>query len=218
MAPRPAASVASRSSRRSSAPPIAPRSATTTTRTRASSTPSRPPTSRSAGPEDAREQLEEDLDELVAEKKITAEERENAEIKEVKEGTVIIRAEQPDDIPEGQKSDEWFVLADNVALRGTDIKNPEQNFDQGAGGSGQPIVTFEFTDRGRDVWKDVTRGIAQRGQSQQLPGTSPDAAAQHFAIVLDDELISVPFIDFVQNPNGIDGGQGSQIEGGFTIQ
>jgi SecD/SecF fusion protein len=171
-----------------------------------------------AGPEESREELGEDLEQLVQDREVTAQERADAEVKEVKEGTVIVRAEQPDNVPDAQKSDQWYVLADNVALRGTDIKNPEQNFDQGAGGSGQPIVTFDFTDRGRATWERVTREIAQRGQSQQLPGTPPEAAAQHFAIVLDNELISVPFIDFVQNPNGIDGANGSQIEGGFTIE
>jgi SecD/SecF fusion protein len=170
-----------------------------------------------AGPEDDRESLDEALAQAVEDRRITAQEREDAEVREVKPGTVIVRAEQPDDIPDDQKSDQWYVLADNVALRGTDIKNPEQNFDQGPGGSGQPIVTFDFTDRGRRIWRDVTRDIAQRGQSQQLPGSDAQSAAQHFAVVLDDELITVPFIDFVQNPNGIDGGQGSQIEGGFTI-
>jgi SecD/SecF fusion protein len=165
-----------------------------------------------AGPEDTREEIQEDIAELPAD------ERGRAEIREIKAGTVIVRAEQPDDIPEDQKGDEWYVLADNVALRGTDVKNPEQNFDQGAGGSGQPIVTFEFTDRGRDIWRDVTERIAQRGQSLQLPGTDAQSVAQHFAVVLDDELITTPFIDFVQNPNGIDGSNGSQIEGGFTIE
>jgi len=36
--------------------------------------------------------------------------------------------------------------------------------------------------------------------------------------VLDNELVSTPFIDFQQNPEGIDARNGSQIEGGFTIQ
>ena len=36
--------------------------------------------------------------------------------------------------------------------------------------------------------------------------------------MLDNELVSTPFIDFQQNPEGIDGRNGSQIEGGFTIQ
>src|SRR5262249_29997765 len=108
----------------------------------------------------------------------------------------------------------------DVALRGTDIKNPEQNFDNGAGGSGQPIVTFDFTGNGRKIWQETTRKIAQRGQEALNPalGITPDLARQHFAIVLDNRLVSVPYIDFQQNPDGIDARNGSQIEGGFTIQ
>jgi len=162
-----------------------------------------------AGPEETREDLQKDVDELPADER-------NAKVYEVKEGTVIIRAEQRDNLKENQKSDRWYVLADNVALRGTDIKNPEQNYDNGPGGTGQPIVTFDFTDQGRKTWKEITREIARRGASQSFG--NPQAAAQHFAIVLDNELISVPYIDFVQNPNGIDASNGSQITGGFTIE
>ena len=82
------------------------------------------------------------------------------------------RREKPDKAPKGTP-DTYFVLNDNPALTGTDIKNPEQNFDQGAGGTGAPIVTFEFTDKGRKKWENVTREIAQRGQAQQVPGQSP---------------------------------------------
>ncbi|MDQ3849891.1 MAG: protein translocase subunit SecD [Actinomycetota bacterium] len=141
-----------------------------------------------------------------------------ATVYEVKPDTVIVRAEQPDNRRSDRKSDQWYVLKDDVALRGTDIKNPEQNFDQGAGGSGQPIVTFDFTDRGRRIWQDVTRRIAQRGAASLFPGSDPSTAAQHFAIVLDNELVSVPYIDFRQNPDGIDARNGSQIEGGFKIK
>ncbi|MBJ7520745.1 MAG: protein translocase subunit SecD [Solirubrobacteraceae bacterium] len=141
-------------------------------------------------------------------------------VAEVKPGTTIVRQETAEGQAEAQDPNnaQWFVLRDRVALKGTDIKNPEQQFDQGAGGSGQPIVTFEFTDEGRDTWEEVTRGIAQRGLESFAPGSDPQTAAQHFAIVLDNELISVPFIDFQQNPDGIDGRNGSQIEGGFTIE
>ncbi len=128
-------------------------------------------------------------------------------------GTVLLRAEQDPKIQ--RKTDRFYAIADNVALRGSDIKNPEQNFDQQ---TNQPIVTFDFTSEGRRTWERVTREIAQRGQAQQLPGTDPQQAAQHFAIVLDYELISVPFIDYTQNPNGIDAANGSQIEGGFTLE
>ena len=69
-----------------------------------------------------------------------------------------------------------------------------------------------------DIWKDVTREIAQRGQSQQLPGTPPDAAPSTSRSCSTTSSSRSPFIDFVQNPNGIDGANGSQIEGGFTIE
>ncbi len=140
-------------------------------------------------------------------------------VSEVKPGTVIVQAETPKGQaePKDPNNAQYYVLRDRVALKGTDIKNPEQQFDQGAGGSGQPIVTFDFTDKGRKTWQDVTREISQRGLENFAPGSNPQAAAQHFAIVLDNKLISVPFIDFQQNPDGIDGRNGSQIEGGFTI-
>jgi SecD/SecF fusion protein len=144
--------------------------------------------------------------------------RKQAKIYEVKPDTVIVRAEQPDTAK--VKSDAWYVLKDDVALKGQEIKNPQQNFDRGTGGSGQPIVTFDFTKKGRQIWQDVTRRISQRGSESVgiLPGQSPDTANQHFAIVLDDELVSTPQIDFRKLPDGIDGRNGAQIEGGFTIK
>ena len=45
---------------------------------------------------------------------------------------------------------------------------------------------------GAKKWQEVTREIAQRGQQQFLPGQDVLEAVQHFAIVLDDELISAP--------------------------
>ena len=46
--------------------------------------------------------------------------------------------------------DQWWVLKDNPVLSGNDIKNPEQNFENGTGGA--PIVTMEFTDQGREAF------------------------------------------------------------------
>jgi hypothetical protein len=144
--------------------------------------------------------------------------RVTAKVYEVKQGTVIIRAEQPD--AAAKKSDQWYVLRDQVALTGAEIRNPEQQIDQVPGGSDQPIVTFDFTSKGRKIWRTLTRRIAERGSESVglLPGQDPSSANQHFAIVLDDELVSTPFIDFRQNPDGIDGRTGSQISGGFTIK
>jgi SecD/SecF fusion protein len=161
-----------------------------------------------AGPAETRK----DLDQEVQNKRIKT--AATQQVLEVKQGNIVVRAEGPD---EKTKSNRYYVMLDRPALSGTDIKNPEQQFDQGTGGSGQPIVTFDFTDRGRRIWQQTTRGIAQRGQDNFIPGQDPQSAYQHFAIVLDNELISTPFIDFQQNPDGIDGRNGSQIQGGFTI-
>nr|MBA3747072.1 protein translocase subunit SecD [Solirubrobacterales bacterium] len=147
-----------------------------------------------------------------------AKREENVKVYEVKPNTVIVRAEQQPNAKE--KSDQWFVLEDDVALQGREIKNPEQQFNSGTGGDGAPNVTFEFTDKGRKLWQEVTREIADRGSRSVglLPGQTAADANQHFAIVLDDQLVSIPYIDFRRNSDGIDGRSGSQIEGGFTIK
>src|SRR5215208_5144618 len=149
---------------------------------------------------------------------VDEDDRDNAEILEVPEGVLVVRDEKGpvgEDGKEPPDPDRWWVILDRPALSGTDIKNPEQNFDQSGGG--QPIVTFDFTDKGRKSFQDITRRIAQRGSDNTLPGVPADQASQHFAIVLDDELVSSPFINYQENPDGIDGSTGAQISGGFTI-
>ncbi|HEU4976409.1 MAG TPA: protein translocase subunit SecD [Baekduia sp.] len=140
---------------------------------------------------------------------------------EVPRGYVVVQAESDESNPRSVAiaKDSYYILKDDPALQGDrDIKNPEQSYDNGPGGSGQPNVTFDFTDHGRPIWQKVTRAIAQRGTDQLVPGADPAAVANHFAIVLDNKLISVPYIDPRQNPDGIDGSNGSEISGGFTIK
>jgi SecD/SecF fusion protein len=166
---------------------------------------------RCAGPEEARA-------DLFAEK-LPATCRTGTQVLKINPGTVIVRGEKPDinqKVPKNFNRG-WFVVNDNPALTGTDITDPKQEFDQGPGGNGAPIVTMNFTDHGRTQFHDVTRQIAQRGVTQQVPGQPAQNAFQHFAIVLDNELVSRPYIDFNQNPDGIDGRTGAQISGGFTI-
>ena len=67
------------------------------------------------------------------------------------------------------------------------------------------------------MFQQVTKEIAQRGQEAQLPGVSKEGAQQHFAIVLDGQVITAPSIDYTKYPEGIDASQGSQISGGFTL-
>jgi SecD/SecF fusion protein len=109
--------------------------------------------------------------------------------------------------------DAFYVLADRPALTGSDLVDVAVAKDPT---TGRPTVTFGFTAAGRTRWQAVTRRIARRGQAAVLPGVSSLAVAQHFAIALDDRLISIPYIDPQQNPDGIDGANGGQVSGGFT--
>jgi SecD/SecF fusion protein len=139
---------------------------------------------------------------------------ETQSVRTIQPGTVIVRAERVD--AESPPSDRFYVLDDKPALSGDDIRNPEQNFDNGPGETGAPNVTFDFTDEGRRSWAQVTKQIAERGQEQYFGGPR-EASFQHFAIVLDDELISVPQISWSEFPEGLDGRGGSRISGGFTL-
>ena len=141
------------------------------------------------------------------------EDRPNAEVIEVPAGVLVLRAERPSE--DGPKPDRWWVIQDRPGLSGTEIRNPEQSFDSGV--SNQPIVTFNFSDKGREAFQAITRRVAQRGADNAL-GQAPIQTSQHFAIALDNELVSAPYINWQENPDGIDGGTGAQISGSFTIK
>ncbi|MEX2108428.1 MAG: hypothetical protein WD827_06035 [Solirubrobacterales bacterium] len=108
----------------------------------------------------------------------------------------------------------WYALRDDPALSNEDIVNPRQEIDE----FGTPNVTFEFTEEGRRAFHEVTRTIAQRGQQGVVGSVSPEEAetlSGHFAVVFDDEVEVRPVVNFVDNPDGIDGRAGAQISGGF---
>ncbi len=138
----------------------------------------------------------------------------------VNPGTVVVQA-HPVENESGKVTNaspnSYYVLNDNPVLKGSDVTNPQQGFDEGAGGSGQPNVSFDFTNHGKSVFEQITKAIAHRGQEAQLPGVTKNEALQHFAVELDGQLITVPSIDYTQYPEGIDASTGSQISGGFTI-
>jgi SecD/SecF fusion protein len=135
----------------------------------------------------------------------------------VPRGIAVLRS---DDLrPPGQRRGPYnvgWVVRDDVALSGRAIRQPEQNFDSGAGGL--PIVTMEFSAKGRAAFSRLTRAVARRGAEHAVPGEDPVAGSHHFAMRLDDEILSKPYINFRENPEGIDGTTGAQIAGGFTLQ
>ena len=130
-------------------------------------------------------------------------------------GTVVLQAEKPKGFPDNQTYDHWFVVRDNPELRGTDLKDPKQAYDPQ---TNAPIVTFAFNDKGRKAFHAVTKRLAERGQLKQVPGQPVENSFQTFAIVLDQDVVSRPFIDYRENPDGIDGRTGAQISGGFSLQ
>ncbi|HET9102194.1 MAG TPA: protein translocase subunit SecF, partial [Solirubrobacteraceae bacterium] len=106
---------------------------------------------------------------------------------------------------------QFYVLRDDFALQGSDITDPQQGTDQ----AGAPDVQFSFTGNGANEFQNVTAAIAHRGQ---LVSAFHQSLTQHFAVALDNKLITVPQIDFRTYPDGITGGNGADITGGFTIQ
>jgi SecD/SecF fusion protein len=136
---------------------------------------------------------------------------------EVPPGTVVI-AEKPAN-SQGQALEKaepgWFALRDRPALSGTDITNPQQGYEEV---TNAPNVTFEFTGGGRQAFEEVTRKIAQRGQARAIGignEKTAEATSGRFAIILDNELQSLPIVNYIANPDGIDGRNGAQISGGF---
>ncbi len=137
----------------------------------------------------------------------------------VNPGTVLAQA-RPEEFKNKVTKAEpnsFYVLNDNPVLQGGDINNPQQSFQNEGGGSGLPDVTFGFDEHGKGVFERVTKEIAKRGENAQLPGITKPQALQHFAIVLDEQVITAPSIDYTAYPNGIDASNGSEITGGFTL-
>lgn len=143
-------------------------------------------------------------------------------VKKVPQGTAIV-SELPTDPSTGRAVDDpsqeaYFVITDRAELSGNEIKNPAQQTDPA---TNQPNVTFEFTDKGREAFQEITRRIAQDGQARAIGPVDANTAAAlsgRFAIVLDNQVVTRPIINFQENPDGIDGRTGAQISGSFDIQ
>jgi preprotein translocase subunit SecD len=136
------------------------------------------------------------------------------EVVVVPQGTVVLQAANPSASQQttlSSPSAQFFVLRDNLALYGSYITNPRQSTDQ----SGQPDVRFGFTSAGRSAFQRVTRQVARRGKRVSSVGAHYN---QHFAVAFDTQLVTVPSIDYQTYPDGVPGGSGADISGGFTTR
>jgi protein-export membrane protein SecD len=105
----------------------------------------------------------------------------------------------------GNKGALYFVYALPPAMTGSAVKSSTQSFQQ----NNNPNVQITFTGKGGRAFGSITRDLAVTGQ---ITGVN-----QTFAIVLDNQMESDPYIDYKQNPDGIQG-TSAEIDGSFTVQ
>jgi SecD/SecF fusion protein len=140
----------------------------------------------------------------------------------VPEHTVVIRCPAVNACPGvGQSTPpapvSYYLFKNDLAkgipeMTGAELKlsGTRQDFDPT---TNEPIVSMQFTKKGAKIFHEITRREATRGRTRtSLLGHGTDIF-QHFAIVLDREIKSAPYIDFHQNPDGIEGSNGAQITG-----
>ena len=122
-------------------------------------------------------------------------------------GIAVIEAERaPGQPPQLHR---YFVIEADSQLSSADVVRPRAVADPV---SGEPVLAFDFTERGRRAFKRLTQRMARRGAKAAAGQALPETYFQRFAIVLDDRTVSLATIDFIANPNGIDA-PGAQIEG-----
>jgi preprotein translocase subunit SecD len=114
---------------------------------------------------------------------------------------------------EAGRSDGWFALGGEPALTDADVAGAEPTVDQARQ---EPVVTVELTADGQAAFTELTRELARRGDERAAAGVDDLEAMQHLAIVIDDRIVNVPYINFRMAPNGIDGADGVYIVGNLT--
>jgi preprotein translocase subunit SecD len=108
----------------------------------------------------------------------------------------------------------FYLFKNEPVLTGAelDLSGTRADIDPQTNG---PVMLIQFTNKGKKIFHDITRREAQRGAlACQGANSQQDVqrCAQHFAIVLDHEIVALPYIDFARNPDGIPGDNGAQID------
>ena len=104
----------------------------------------------------------------------------------VPEGVAVIE-DASQDGPRGR----YFVIEDKPELTNADLERSSVGTDPV---TGEPVVIFDFLPSGRRAFKRLTARLASRGNQ-------PDG---RFAIVINNRVLSLPTVDPVANPDGID--------------
>jgi preprotein translocase subunit SecD len=135
----------------------------------------------------------------------------------VKPGTTVVRCNvQAGNCVGGQLpgGTGYYLFEGQPELTGADLDAAATRADVDPQTSA-PVVLLRFTKRGSARFHDITRREAQRGAvlcAGSRAAADIPRCAQHFAIVLDHEILSAPYVDFVRNPDGIAGDNGAQVD------
>jgi preprotein translocase subunit SecD len=107
----------------------------------------------------------------------------------------------------GGSTEHWYALGGEPALTSADVASAEPILDRQAM---LPAVAIEFDEHGQEAFSELTRGIARRGAQVR--------EWQHLVMVFDDEIVSVPYINYREAPDGIDGADGAYVSGDMSGQ
>jgi preprotein translocase subunit SecD len=115
--------------------------------------------------------------------------------------------------------DRWWVIRNRPVIGNRGVVGARQAFEGGPGG--RPVVVLRLSTAGGKALAALSRRVAKRGAAAS-PGT-PDsseaiAVSHHLTIRIDDELISTPYINFREHPDGLGRLRALQIGGGFTVR
>lgn len=157
-----------------------------------------------AGPAASEEELL-DSKNLVSDKPLNGTKPQGARILQTPRGITIVSYQSGNSDSKFAKP-QHYVLNDNAALVGDDVKSASQGTDTG----GAPSVDLAFTGAGGDKFHRVTRELRKAGEKDATLALGNRAAASNrFAIVLDGKVVSLASIDN-QDPalrDGIAGGR-----------
>jgi preprotein translocase subunit SecD len=104
----------------------------------------------------------------------------------------------------------FFVLRDNAAPLGAQLTDAHA----ATSDDGQSVIDVTFTRRGARALHDLTATVAHRGERLTI-GAAPEY--QHFAVILDGSLLSVPALNYHSYPDGLTtANRTGEILGDFT--
>jgi hypothetical protein len=121
---------------------------------------------------------------------------------QINPGTIVVRAlptEASNGPPANPAPSSWYVIKDTPVLTNAGIAKPEDL----ATASGPAALSLGFTAPGAQTLQQLVSRLARRAGGAQLPGVSASGAAQHFAVVVDGQLLAVPSVSGTSTFQGV---------------